>query len=86
MLMMRPNPNHLGGPRGRPSPRKDPKVFEDTNTQPATDVNFINYESGLSVAVMQEGFSITAHRRLCAKRSLDPGRPACAYPDAQGEI
>ena len=61
-------------------------MFEDTNTQPATDVNFINYASGLSVAVMQEGFSITAHRRLCAKRLLDPGVPTCAYPDAKGEV
>ena len=61
--------------------------MSDRNAQPAkTDVNFINYESGLSVAVMQEGFSITAHRRLCAKRLLDPGVPTCAYPDAKGEV
>ena len=63
------------------------KVFEDTNTQPAkTDINFINYDNGLSVCVMQEGFSIEAHRRLCAQRLLDPGRPVCAYPDAQGKV
>ena len=67
--------------------RKDPKVFEDTSTKPAkTDVNFINYESGLSVAVMQEGFSIEAHRRLCAKRELDPGRSNVRVPDAKGEV
>ena len=62
-------------------------MFEDKNTKPEkTLINFINYESGLSVAVMQEGFSIEAHRRLCAKRELDPGRPTCAYPDAKGEV
>ena len=84
---MRPNPNHLGGPRGRPQPLKGSKVFEDKNTKPEkTLINFINYKSGLSVAVMQEGFSIEAHRRLCAKRELDPGRPTCAYPDAKGEV
>ena len=51
-----------------------------------TDINFINYPNGLSVCVMQELFSIKAHRRLCAKRELDPGRPTCAYPDAQGKV
>ena len=62
-------------------------MFEDTHTQPKkTLINFINYESGLSVCVMQEGFSIEAHRRLCAQRLLDPGRPVCAYPDAKGEV
>ena len=49
-------------------------------------INFINYEYGPSICVMQEGFSIEAHRQLCAKRSLDPGRPTCAYPDAKGEV
>ena len=73
--------------KGRPITSKGSKVFEDTHVQPAkTDVNFINYDNGLSVAVMQEGFSIEAHRRLCAKRELDPGRPTCAYPDAKGEV
>ena len=73
--------------KGRLITSKGSKVFEDTHVQPAkTDVNFINYDNGLSVAVMQEGFSIEAHRRLCAKRELDPGRPTCAYPDAKGEV
>ena len=51
-----------------------------------TEINFINYPNGLSVAVMQEAFSIEAHRRLCKKRLLDPGRPVCAYLDAQGKV
>ena len=32
-----------------------------------TDVNFINYESGLSVAVMQEGFSIDSTQAALCK-------------------
>ena len=62
-------------------------MFEHTTAPPAkTDINFINYPNGLLVCVMQEGFSIEAHRRLCAQRLLDPGRPVCAYPDAKGKV
>ncbi len=85
-LMMRPNPI-TWAVLCRPQPLKGNKVFEDTSAQPEkTDVNFINYDNGMSVCVMQDGFSIEAHRRLCAKRELDPGVPTCAYPDAKGEV
>ena len=45
-------------------------MIGDTTAQPEkTLINFINYESGLSVAVMQEGFlNRSPQAALCEKR------------------